>query len=43
VLSLPDPETRLRDRPEYSIRLANKGLWEPATGSNLLAQIQVIK
>lgn len=33
-LSLPDPG--LRGRPEYSIRLANAGLWEPQTGYNAL-------
>ena len=33
-LSLPDPEASLHDRPEYSIRLANKDCWEEATGYN---------
>jgi hypothetical protein len=33
-LSLPDPAPRLRGRPAYSIRLANKGLWKPRTGYN---------
>ncbi|GAA4988221.1 hypothetical protein HD597_007664 [Nonomuraea thailandensis] len=34
LLDLPDP--LLRARPEYSIRLANEGTWEPATGLNRL-------
>ncbi|AQZ65564.1 unnamed protein product [[Actinomadura] parvosata subsp. kistnae] len=32
LLGLPDP--LLSARPEYSIRLANEGVWEPATGLN---------
>ena len=32
LLSLPDP--RLAARPEYALRLANTGVWEPATGYN---------
>ncbi len=36
-LNLPDPATSLRNRPEYSIRLANKDVWEDATGYNSLA------
>jgi hypothetical protein len=35
-LNLPDPATSLRNRPEYSIRLANKDVWEDATGYNSL-------
>jgi hypothetical protein len=35
-LNLPDPAARLRSRPEYSIRLANAGLWEDSTGLNTL-------
>jgi hypothetical protein len=42
LLSLPDPAPKLRLRPEYSIRLANRGTWEPATGYNrLLASVEV--
>lgn len=36
ILNLPDPAPALHNRPEYSIRLANKNMWEPATGYNLL-------
>ena len=37
-LNLPDPSSRLSDRPEYSIRLANQDIWEPSTGYNSLQQ-----
>jgi hypothetical protein len=37
-LALPDPEPTLHDRPEYAIRLANSGLWDPASGANSLKQ-----
>ena len=33
---LADPEYRLHDRPDYSIRLANNNLWEDSTGYNSL-------
>jgi hypothetical protein len=36
LLSLPDPCPALRGRPDYSIRLANKGVWEESTGYNSL-------
>jgi hypothetical protein len=36
LLNLPDPEPALRGRPEYSIRLANIGVWEASTGYNSL-------
>jgi hypothetical protein len=36
LLALPDPAPRLRGRPGYAVRLANEGLWEPATGLNAL-------
>ncbi|WP_350275437.1 DUF4832 domain-containing protein [Kribbella sp. HUAS MG21] len=36
LLNLPDP--RLSTQPEYSIRLANTGTWQPATGYNDLGQ-----
>ncbi|MGH9386779.1 MAG: DUF4832 domain-containing protein [Vicinamibacterales bacterium] len=36
LLNLPDPEARLRGRPEYSIRLANDDIWESSTGYNRL-------
>jgi hypothetical protein len=33
-LNLPDPAPKLYGRPEYSMRLANKDVWEPTTGYN---------
>ncbi|MEX0679841.1 MAG: hypothetical protein WD097_00525, partial [Balneolales bacterium] len=36
LLNLPDPTETLRDRPAFSIRLANAGTWEEATGFNRL-------
>jgi len=35
-LNLPDPYPSLHDRPEYSIRLANKEIWNAVTGYNSL-------
>ncbi len=35
-LNLPDGDTRLMNRPEYSIRLANVGLWDSVSGYNNL-------
>ena len=34
LLHLSDPESGLRDRPEYAIRLANTDTWESSTGYN---------
>jgi hypothetical protein len=39
-LNLPDP--LLPSRPEYSIRLANQGTWESATGYNSLLHSLVV-
>ena len=36
-LNLPDPAENLHNRPEYSIRLANKDVWEAFTGYNRLS------
>ncbi|MDW8213931.1 MAG: DUF4874 domain-containing protein, partial [Roseiflexaceae bacterium] len=42
LLNLPDPAPTLNTRPEYGIRLANEGMWEPSTGYNrLLATVTV--
>jgi hypothetical protein len=41
-LNLPDPAVSIRKRPEYSIRLANKDVWENATGYNsLLHKVEI--
>ena len=42
-LSLPDLSPALQGRPEYSIRLANDGIWEQSSGMNLLAHIVTIR
>lgn len=43
-LNLPDPTPKLYNRPEYSIQLANKNLWESSTGYNsLLTNIYIDK
>lgn len=35
-LNLPDPEKTLHDNPEFSVRLANKNMWDEEQGYNLL-------
>lgn len=41
-LYLPDAATSLKDRTEYAVRLANKDVWEAATGYNkLLATVTI--
>ena len=37
-LALPDPAAALAERPEYAVRLANEGTWDPATARNDLRQ-----
>jgi hypothetical protein len=41
-LNLPDTAGRLRGRPEYSIRLANKNVWEDSTGFNSLLHTVIV-
>lgn len=43
LLKIEDASIKLSDRPEYSIRLANKELWDAATGMNKLTQTVTIK
>jgi hypothetical protein len=40
-LNLPDPMITLSNRPEFSIRLANKNIWNKSTGLNKLLTIAV--
>jgi len=40
-LNLPDPAVTLHDNPLYSIRLANKNMWDETTGYNLLTTIEL--
>jgi hypothetical protein len=42
LLQLPDSAPSLSDRPEYAVRLANPGVWEPATGMNRLAETAIL-
>lgn len=42
LLNLPDPTAKLYKRPEYSIRLANPGIWEAPTGYNSLLQSTLV-
>ncbi len=39
LLHLYAPETSIKSRPEYAIRLANQNVWEPTTGYNSLKAI----
>jgi Domain of unknown function (DUF4832)/Domain of unknown function (DUF4874) len=43
LLHLADPQPSLRQRAEYSIRLANRDLWEPATGYNKLNAVLAVR
>ncbi|WP_432989295.1 DUF4832 domain-containing protein [Dactylosporangium sp. CA-233914] len=43
LLWLPDPQPSLANRPEYAIRLANTGVWEPATGYNDLLHTVTVR
>ncbi|MGE5426448.1 MAG: DUF4832 domain-containing protein, partial [Methylococcaceae bacterium] len=38
-LNLPDPEEKLYANPAYSVRLANKNVWEENTGYNKLGVV----
>ena len=40
-LNLPDPLPSLHDDARYSIRLANKNVWDEATGYNLLTEFDI--
>ena len=42
LLGLPDPSPSVRARLEYAIRLANTGVWEPATGYNRLLHTIIV-
>jgi Domain of unknown function (DUF4832)/Domain of unknown function (DUF4874) len=43
LLNMPDPEPRLNTRAQYSIRLANEGLWEADSGFNSLKASVLIR
>ena len=40
-LNLPDPKPTLHDNPRFSIRLANDGVWDDATGYNKIAEFSL--
>lgn len=40
-LNLPDPYASLHNNPRYSIRLANKDMWEESTGYNYLTTVTI--
>jgi hypothetical protein len=42
LLNLPDKYQAISKRPEYSIRLANKDVWESSTGYNKLLHIMTV-
>lgn len=42
-LNLPDPYPSIHDDPHFSIRLANKNVWDKATGYNKLAVVNIRK
>lgn len=39
-LNLPDESPNLYDNPEYSVRFANRHIWEEKTGYNLIASFK---
>jgi hypothetical protein len=41
ALWLPDAAAPLRDRPEYSVQLANQGTWNATRGDNTLGQLTI--
>ena len=43
LVQLPDASDSLAERPEYSIRFANDGVWDRLTGMNRLAEIAHVK
>jgi len=42
LLNLPDKYQSINKRVEYSIRLANKDVWEPSTGYNKLLHTMIV-
>ncbi len=42
-MNLPDISPNLHDNPEYSIRIASKGVWDEATGYNRIASFMAEK
>ena len=42
ALRMPDLSSSLDDDPRYAIRFGNQGVWDPATGDNVLTRALVI-
>ena len=42
LLHLFDPETSLKNKPEFAIRLANQGVWESQTGLNKIRSLEIL-
>ena len=42
LLNLPDPTSKLYNRPEYSIRLANQKVWQASKGYNSLLRSVIV-
>ncbi len=42
LLHLFDPETNLKNRSEFAIRLANQGVWESQTGFNKIRTLEIL-
>ena len=40
-LNLPDPKPTIHDNPDFSIRLANEGVWDAATGYNKVLEFDM--
>jgi hypothetical protein len=43
ALWMPDKFERLRDRPEYSVRLANRGVWNAEKGYNKIGELVIFE
>ncbi len=43
LVNLPDPAPKLKNRPEYSIQLANRDTWEASSGYNSLLKSVMVE
>lgn len=43
LLYLPDASEKLAQRPEYAVRFANEGVWEPQSGMNRLSEVAKVQ
>jgi hypothetical protein len=42
LLHFYDPETTLKNKPEFAIQLANQGIWEAQTGFNKIRTLEIL-